>query len=227
MYGYEIVELRTNRRSFNFMDIPIIDTFKIIVNGPHDDLHVNILLEDEDSEEMGAGDKLDQKLKNLKLYLNLFTDHSIDVKIKYGPEFYEDKKSLCRYDQNIFESLNEPNLPKFVDSHSTQQYILLQIALDEIFNGDLFNGFPKLVNWLDDNDHKGASRFCKIRDVCSHGVTDDAILKVEEIFPGEFEFESNVLIRNSQKNIQHLKKYLPEVLEHIKQIFKEKLVKNS
>jgi len=84
----------------------------------------------------------------------------------------------------------------------------------------MFNGFPKLVNWLDDIDHKGASRFCSLRDVCSHGVTDAAIKIVNDSFPGEFEFEDNILRRDSQKNIQSMKKHLPEVLDQIKTIFK-------
>ena len=87
----------------------------------------------------------------------------------------------------------------------------------------MFNGFPKLVNWLDENDHKGASRFCKIRDVCSHGVTDDAILKVNEYFPGEFEFEDNILRRDSYKNTESMQKHLPEVLRLIESIFKTRV----
>lgn len=227
MYGYEVVALRVrNGRSCNYMDIPQIDTFKIIVNGKHDDLRINVLLEAEDSEEMNASDRLEQKFENLRLYLNLFTDYEIDIELKYGPEFYSDKKSLYRSTQNIFESLKEPNLPKFIDSRITQQYVLLQTALDEVFNGDMFNGFPKLINWLDDNDGKGSSKFCSIRDSCDHGTLDKnrAIKKVNEIFPDEFEFEDDILKRNSQKNIKSMKKYLPEVLEHIKKVFKRDFV---
>lgn len=225
MFAYEVVTLRSRKgRSFNFMNIPQVDTFKIIVNGSHDDLHINVLLEAEDSEEMGAHDRLDQKLENLKLYLNLFTDYEIDVEVKYGPEFYDDKKSLYRYDQNFFEVLKEPNLPKFIDSRITQQYKLLQGALDEVFNGDMFNGFPKLINWLDENDSKGSSRFCSIRDCCSHGKLDIAMKKVNETFPDEFEFEDDILKRDSRKNLMSMKKYLPEVLEHIKKVFKRDFV---
>ena len=227
MYGYEVVVLRArNGRSFNFMDIPQVDTFKIIVSGKPDDLRINVLLEAEDSEEMNASDRLKQKLENLKLYLNLFTDYEIDVELKYDPEFYSDKKSLYRSTQNIFESLKEPNLPKFIDSRITQQYVLLQTALDEVFSGDMFNGFPKLINWLDDNDGKGSSKFCSIRDSCDHGILDKnrAIKIVNETFPDEFEFEDDILKRNSQKNIKSMKKHLPEVLEHIKKVFKRDFV---
>ena len=227
MYAFEVVTLHPRKgRSFNFMNIPQVDTLKIIVNGPHDDLTINLLLEAEDSEEMSASHILEQKLENLKLYLNLFTDYEIDVEVKYGPEFYDDKKSLYRYAQNFFESLKEPNLPKFIDSRITQQYVLLQTALDEVFSGDMFNGFPKLINWLDDNDGKGSSKFCSIRDSCDHGRLDKerAIRKVNETFPDEFEFEDDILKRNSQKNIKSMKKYLPEVLEHIKKVFKRDFV---
>ena len=87
----------------------------------------------------------------------------------------------------------------------------------------MFNGFPKLVNWLDENDHKGASRFCKIRDVCSHGVTDGAILKVNHDFPNEFEFEDNILKRDSFKNEQSIRKHLPEILRLIEFVFKKRV----
>jgi len=225
MYAFEVVALHPRKgRSFNFMNIPQVDNLKIIVNGPHDDLSINVLFEAEDSEEMSAHDRLDQKLENLKLYLNLFTDYEIDVEVKYGPEFYDDKKSLYRYGQNFFESLKEPNLPKFIDSHITQQYKLLQGALDEVFNGDMFNGFPKLINWLDENDSKGSSRFCSIRDCCSHGKLDKAMKMVNETFPDEFEFEDDILKRDSRKNVMSMKKYLPEVLEHIKKVFKRDFV---
>ncbi len=227
MYAYVVVALRPKKgRSFNFMNIPQVDTLKIIVDGKHDDLTINVLLEAEDSEEMNAGDRLDQKLENLKLYLNLFTDYEIDVEVKYGPEFYDDKKSLYRYDKDFFESLKEPNLPKFLDSRITQQYVILQTALDEVFSGDMFNGFPKLINWLDDNDGKGSSKFCSIRDSCDHGRLDKAraIKKVNETFPDEFEFEDDILKRNSRKNIQSMKKHVPEVLEHVKKVFKRDFV---
>jgi hypothetical protein len=208
------------------MNIPNVDAFKIIANGPHDDLHISVVLEAEDSEDMNASDVLYQKLENLKLYLNLFTDYEIDAEIKYGPETYADKKSLYRYSKNVFESLEEPNLPKFIDSSTTQQDVLLQTALDEVFNNDIFNGFPKLINWLDDNDGKGSSRFCSLRDACSHGITNIAYKRVNETFPEEFEFEENTLKRNS-KNERAMKKHLPEVLEHIRKVFKRKFVDSS
>lgn len=225
MYCFAVVRLHSrNGRSFNFMNMPKINTFKIIATGPHDDLQVNVVLEADDSEGIEAHKMMDQKLQNLKLYLNLFTDYEIDPEIKYGPEFYDNKKSLIRYKQDFFECLIEPNLPKFLEIWVNQHFVLLQEALDEVFNGDLFNGFSHLINWLDENDGKGSSRFCSIRDVCSHVRTDKAYLKVDELFPGEFEFEDRIFKRNSQKNIKSMNKHLPEVLEHVKKIFKRDFV---
>ena len=82
MYEYWIVELRAKDGiSFNLMDIPYIETLKIFASGKYDDLHINAILEAENSEQKDVTDKLEQKLKNLKLYLNLFTDYKIDINV--------------------------------------------------------------------------------------------------------------------------------------------------
>lgn len=226
MYGYEILKLNILRGGpFRFIDIPQTDAFKIIVTGNVDDLQINILMEAEDSDGISAHEKLDQKMDNLKLYLNLFTDYEIDVKSKEAPLFFENKIDFDKEKQKSLDLLKNPNLSNFLNSRFTQQHLMLQNGLDEVFGGDMFNGFPKLINWLDDINGKPSSRFCKIRDVCSHGVTDDAILKVNEEFPGEFQFEDKIFRRNSQKNIKSMKKYLPEIIEQIRDIFKRDFVK--
>ena len=227
MYEYWIVELRAKDGiSFNLMDIPYIETLKIFVSGKYDDLHINAILEAESSGQKDVTDKLEQKLKNLKLYLNLFTDYKIDINvIDNGSNRYPDKETCVRRKQDVFESLKEPNLSKFMDSRITQHNIILQEALDEItLAGDIFNGFPKLINWIDENDHKGSSRFCAIRDCCLHGIVNHAYKKVNELFPGEFEFEDNILKRDSPKNEKSMKKYLPEVLEHVKKTYKKNII---
>jgi len=188
---------------------------------------MGILLEAEGLDKEDVNKKLNDKIKNLRLYLNLYTDNEIQIN-QYGRNnHYPDKKEFDKNIKNTLDSLKEQNLTSFVNGRITQQRILLQTALDEVNRGDMFNGFPKLINWLDDNDGKGSSRFCKIRDVCSHGITDDAILKVEELFPGEFEFEENTLKRNSQKNIDSMKSHLPEVIEHVKDIFKRDFMNST
>ena len=228
MYGYEILKLNVRSgRPFRFIDIPQTDAFKIIVTGSVDDLQINILIDAEDSDGISAHEKLDQKLNNLKLYLNLFTDYEIDVQIKESPLFYEDKIEFDKEKQKDLDLLKNPNLLNFLNNRGTQQHIMLQTGLDEVFDGDMFNGFPKLINWLDDNDGKGSSRFCCIRDSCDHGILDKnrAIKKANDLFPEEFEFEDNVLKRDSQKNVKSMKKYLPEVLEQIREVFKRDFVK--
>jgi len=223
MYGFSLITLNvSDSQNFRLIDLPQTSTFKIIVNGRPNDLQINIMLETEGSDNKDVYKKLDQKLKNLKLYLNLFTNYKIDIKKKFSPEVYSDKNEFDKVIHNTLDSLKESNLPNFVNSRVTQQYVILQIALDEVFRGDMFNGFPKLVNWLDDNDGKGSSRFCSVRDSCDHGILDKkrAIKKVNEIFPGEFEFEDDILKRDSQKNKDSMKNYLSEVLDHVKKIFK-------
>lgn len=82
---------------------------------------------------------------------------------------------------NSLDALKDTKLPNYLNERITQQHLLLQTALDELQKDDMFNAFPKLVNWLDDNDSKGSSRFCSIRDSCDHGTLDEhkAIKKSE------------------------------------------------
>jgi len=108
------------------------------------------------------------------------------------------------------------------------QDVILQQGLNEVFDStkNMVNGFPKLINWLDENGSKGI-RFCRLRDALSHGPTDKANKKIKELFPDEFEFEDNILKRDSSKNFRSMLKYLPEVLSLIETVFKSRLKNNS
>jgi hypothetical protein len=222
MYGYEIVELKNiNGRNLRLMELPALTEFNTFVKGNLDDATLHIILEAESEDKYEVMEKLEQQRKNLKLYLNLITENRLDVISGYEPEIYE-KKTIEKNWQKALDALRDKNISKFTNSRHTQQDIMLQTGLSEVFGGDLFNGFPKLINWLDENDKKGSSRFCSLRDACSHGITDVAYKKVNDMFPSEFQFEDNILRRDSQKNIQSIKKHLPEVLEQIKEIFKRR-----
>jgi len=228
MFGFQIVEIKNFLHdNLRIMELPIISTLNVFVKGHHDNSTFHIILEFEGEDKYQIQSKLEEQQKNLKLYLNLITDSWVTIKSTTEPQFYDKKEINDKYWKTVFEALQDSNLPKFLSSRHSQQDIMLQMGLEEVTDNDLFNGFPKLINWLDDNDGKGSSRFCKIRDVCSHGVTDNAILKVNEEFPGEFEFEDNILRRDSNKNLQSIKKYLPEVLDQIKDIFKKRFTDNS
>ena len=86
----------------------------------------------------------------MKLYLNLITQKFVDVIQIDEPKINNEKIIYEENWQKTIELLQDTNISKFVTSRYTQQDIMLQLGLDEIFNNDLFNGFPKLVNWLDD-----------------------------------------------------------------------------
>ena len=223
MYGYEIVELKNLNRNLRIQELPLITTFNVFMKGNLDDATFHIKLEAEGANKDEIELKLEHQRKNLKLYLNLITQKFVDVIQVDEPKINNEKIIYEENWQKTLELLQDTKISKFVTSRHTQQDIMLQNGLDEVFDNDLFNGFPKLVNWLDDNDHKGASRFCKIRDVCSHGLTDDAILKVNQDFPGEFEFEDNVFKRDSYKNEQSMRKHLPEIFRLIEDIFKKRV----
>jgi len=228
MYGFQIIQLIINSsRDFKIFDMSKMDNFKLVLNGRDPNRSdIDFVLEAQGQTPKEIYEKLQKQITNLKLYLNLYSDNAIDIKGRYSPEVFEDKSS---YDQRLRDSLGslrDANLPNYLNGQTTQQHILLQTALEELKRGDMFNAFPKLINWLDDNDGKGSSRFCYVRDSCDHGILDKhrAIKNVNDNFPGEFEFEDDTLKRNSQMNIESMKRHLPEVLEHIKRVFKRDYV---
>lgn len=229
LYGYQRVKLIIqSSNGFNIINLPLLNNFKMVLFGDSpSNSNIDLLLESVQSTTEEIQEDLKKQLANLKLYVNLYSDNMVSVIPHNSPKVgFEDKKRFEETTLNSLEELTEAKLPKYLSNRTSQQQLLLQKALDELKIDDLFNAFPKLINWLDENDHKGASRFCSIRDSCDHGALDKhrAIKKVNEGFPGEFEFEDDVLKRNSEKNEKSMKKHLPEVLDHIKQVFKEKFV---
>ena len=228
MFGYQRIKLIINQLGdLKIVNMPPINDFKIILVGDSpSNSDVNIVLETEAKTEAEIIKNLEQRHKNLKLYLNLYSENVIDVIIHDYPKFFSDKNEFEKIILHSLEKITDVKLPHYLNDRTTQQHILLQTALDELKNGDMFNAFPKLVNWLDDNDGKGSSRFCSIRDSCDHGILDKqrAIKNVNNDFPNEFEFEDDTLKRNSEKNIESMKKHMPEVLNHIKKVFKTKYV---
>lgn len=228
MYGFQIIQLIINSSSdFKIFDMSKMDNFKLVLNGRDPNKSdMDFVLEEQGQTQDEIHKKLQKQITNLKLYLNLYSNNAIDVKGRYSPEVFEDKNSYDQRLRDSLDSLRDTNLPNYLNEQITQQHILLQTALDELKRGDMFNAFPKLINWIDDNDGKGSSRFCCIRDSCDHGVLDKdrAMKQVNDRFPGEFEFEDDVLKRDSAKNKESMQKHLPEVLEHIKQVFKRKYV---
>ena len=228
MYGYQIVKLVINATGdFTIINIPQMNNFKMILTGrAPSDSNIDILLETEEQTKEEIYSKLQQQLRNLKLYLNLYSENAVDVIPHYSPEIFTDKNEFKKKILPSIDELTDVKLPNYLSQRTTQQHILLQTALDELKSGQMFNAFPKLINWLDDNAGKGSSRFCAIRDSCDHGTLDKhrAIKNVNDSFPGEFEFEDDALKRDSQKNIKSMKKHMPEVLDHIKQVFKKKYI---
>ena len=226
MFGFQRVKLIINANpDFKIINMPPMNNFKIILGGHQPkDSDIDLMLEAEGQTKEEIFEKLQQQLKNLKLYLNLYSDNTVDAIQHNSHEIFSDKNECEKTLLDSLDTLEDTKLPSYLNKQSTQQHILLQTALDELRNEDLFNAFPKLINWLDDNDGKGSSRFCYIRDSCDHGVLDRTIQNVNYKFPDEFEFEDNTLKRNSPKNIASMKKYIPEVLTHVKQVFKREYV---
>lgn len=150
MYGYEIVELKNIGRNLRIRELPLITTFTVFLKGHPDDATFHIKLQAEGASKDEIELKLEHQRKNLKLYLNLITQKFVDVIQIDEPKINNEKIIYEENWQKTIELLQDTNISKFVTSRYTQQDIMLQLGLDEIFNNDLFNGFPKLVNWLDD-----------------------------------------------------------------------------
>lgn len=228
MYGFQIVQLIINSsQDFKIFDMSKMDNFKLVLNGRDPNKSdMDFILEVEGQTTNEIHEKLQKQIINLKLYLNLYSHNAVDVRGRYSPEIFEQKEHYDKRLRDSLESLRDAGLPNYLNKQTTQQQILLQIALDELKRDDMFNAFPKLINWLDDNDGKGSSRFCCIRDSCDHGKLDPnrAMKNTNDMFPGEFEFEDNILKRDSQMNKDSMKIHLPEVLDHIKQVFKRDYV---
>jgi len=231
MFGYQRVKLIINSSNeFKIINIPQMNNFKIILSGSaSNNSDIDIMLEAEDQIKANVYNNLEQQFKNLKLYLNLYSNNTIDVIPHDSAKIFPDKNKYEGIILNSLDSLKDTKLPNYLNEHTTQQHILLQTALDELQREDIFNAFPKLINWLDDNDSKGSSRFCSIRDSCDHGTLDKhrAIKNVNDKFPNEFEFEDDTLKRDSPKNIISMKKHLPEVLNHIKLVFKKNMLNKN
>lgn len=226
MFGFQRVKLIVKSHNYpKIITIPQLNNFKLVLTGDApNNSEVDILLECDDQDEGKIYENLGQQFKNLKLYLNLNTNNVVDIIEHDHVETFTNKNQYDRKVLNSLDALKETKLSKYLNERYTQQHVLLQSALDSIKEEKFFEGFSALVNWLDDNEGNGRSRFCPIRNACSHGKVDDAIIRVNEMFPEEFEFEDNVLIRNSQKNIESMKRYIPEILERIKEVFRTKYV---
>ncbi|MCH8915921.1 MAG: hypothetical protein IIA82_08785 [Thaumarchaeota archaeon] len=228
MYGFQICTIFLKSSHLHrIFTVSKLNDFKIVISGRDDQGELQILLEAEGKDQSEIYQKLELKLQNLKLFVNLYFHDQIEIKARYSPEVFGNKEY---HDERLSTTLNvlqnEKNLSAYLERRYTQQHTLLENALDELQRGNIFNAFPKLVNWLDDNDRKGSSRFCCIRDASSHGKLDAnrALKAINEKFPDEFEIEDNILKRNSEKNKEKLNHYLSEVLEHVRHIFREKYI---
>ncbi len=94
----------------------------------------------------------------------------------------------------------------------------------------LFDGFSKLVEWLDTKNSKPGSRFCKLRDVMTHPFTDSAyrsLLNDDEFKKFKFAITDNgkyAFVRNDE-NFLVLTKHVPELIEEVQKTFYKYVVK--
>jgi|GEM_PF-6712973 len=186
---------------------------------------IKILVKSEEDSKEEAINSMTAKIDKLKLYLKVYSNNEVTLG---HANTYHAVKNEEEFKKEILHSLddikNDSELSEYFTNPLDSQQKLLLRALDELNNGDILNAFPKLINWLDENAGKGSSRFCCVRDVCSHGRTDGAVHKVKQDFPDEFDFDEDVFSIDSNQNKQNLHKYLPEVFSHIQKTFLEKYI---
>jgi len=186
---------------------------------------IKILVKSEGDLKEDAINKMTSKIDKLKLYLKIYSNNEVTIGHSNSYQVVLNEEEFRKEILNSLDDIkNDSELSEYFSNPLDSQQKLLLRALDELNNGDILNAFPKLINWLDENAGKGSSRFCSIRDVCSHGRTDGAIHKVKQDFPNEFDFDEDVFSIDSNQNKQNLQKYLPEVFSHIQKTFLEKYI---
>ena len=226
MIAYKFVPILVNY-SHKLSHIPLSGLSKhtLILDNDGGKTSIKILVKSEGNSKEEAINKMTAKIEKLKLYLKLCSNNEVTLghANTYGiANSDEDFKKELLY--SLDDIKNDSELSGYLETPLDSQQKLLMRALDELTNGDILNAFPKLINWLDENAGKGSSRFCCIRDVCSHGRTDEAVHKVKQDFPDEFDFDQDVFSIDSNLNRQNLNKHLPEVLSHIQKIFLAKYI---
>ena len=146
------------------------------------------------------------------------------------PELIVQKHSAVRI-YHVVDKISEwDGLINYLNSEFNEQENLLLLALTDLKRKDgIFDGFPKLVNWLDDNKARGISGFCYLRDGLVHGILDKkrSYKKINEQFPDEFDFDKNLVLKRNGHNHDKLIGYIPKLKMMIEDVFKEKFVNNS
>jgi len=99
----------------------------------------------------------------------------------------------------------------------------------DILEKRMMDGFPKLVMWIDKYVANNSSGFCDIRNSCIHpNLFEKSKKRLESKYPNELEFENdNSLTRDSQKNVDFLKRKLPELLNEVREQFTKKYFTNE
>jgi hypothetical protein len=141
-------------------------------------------------------------------------------------DIVETRKNVYLEVDELLKNVNEQRFHEYLNKPINENEMLLIEALNLYQEGKVFESFPKLVNWLEDNQ-KIQTRFCPIRNCLSH-KTVESRNRVEEKFPNEFEFdEDGIFKRTSSKNHHNLKRYLPELIKATKTEYINIINKNN
>ena len=226
MIAFKFVPILVNY-SHKLSHIPLSGLSKhtLVLDNDGGKTSIKIIVKSEGSSKEEAITNMTSKIDKLKLYLKIYSNNEVTLGHSNTYEIVENDRDFKKELLNSLDDIkNDSKLSGYLANPLDSQQKLLLRALDELNKGDILNAFPKLINWLDENAGKGSSRFCSVRDVCSHGRTDEAINKVKQDFPDEFDFDEDAFSIDSNLNRQNLHKHLPEVFSHIKKTFLAKYV---
>ncbi len=223
LYAQDLqIQLNTNFQNTTYRNpcyvLNELDTrLKFSVRLPTHNNNSNVIISlfsDKSFEKEKHKEHFDSQYIKIQLYfLIYFPEFKI---IKYGEPY------MCQV-LDVTSKWND--LINYLDSELNEQENLLLIALKDLRRvGGIFDGFPKLVTWLDDNKATGISGFCAIRDGLSHGKLDRAYKSINEQFPDAFDFDENSVLKRNTHNANQLRTYVLQLQHMIDEVFKQKFI---
>lgn len=216
--AYVVGELIFDNR---VIDTDIVLEFSKLFNGisialirtPHGVNIISLFCTAEDNVLSQAQEIAKRKFQKFYEFLKVAMPNKITLRKEVFGGHYETSDPNIEYTEvtSLLDNITKTEFEKYLVEPNISASRLLLEGLEDYKNGKIFDAFSKLVNYSDDRPE--VKQFCALRDCVSHREVNIARPKVEQKFPNEFEFIGDQFRRDSDKNIQNLKKYWPQVLK--------------
>ena len=179
MIAFKFVPILVNYpHKLSHIPLSGLSKYTLVLDNAGGKTSIKIIVKSEGDSKEEAITNMTSKIDKLKLYLKIFSNNEVTLGHANTYEIVENDQDFKKELLNSLDDIkNDSELSGYLANPLDSQQKLLLRALDELNNGDIFNAFPKLINWLDENAGKGSSRFCSVRDVCSHGKTEGQFIK--------------------------------------------------